>query len=132
MSGFPVDLGKEILIGPDAYDFSGARKYNIMVLHKDNTIEMYNLKGQKPSSWKGITCAERIKALPERLDVGGRTYWIVRTSIQTLIYPFYGGEPVTAFKGDQMILPNGTVTVRDDSSVEAECYDGKVRTVKLK
>ncbi len=31
-----------------------------------------------------------------------------------------------------MILPNGTVTVRDDSSVEAECYDGKVRTVKLK
>ena len=103
-----------------------------MVLHKDNTIEMYNLKGQKPSSWKGITCAERIKALPERLDVGGRTYWIVRTSIQTLLYPFYGGEPVTAFKGDQMILPNGTVTVRDDSSVEAECYDGKVRTVKLK
>ena len=132
VSGFPVDLGKEILIGPDAYDFSGARKYNIMVLHKDNTIEMYNLKGQKPSSWKGITCAERIKALPERLDVGGRTYWIVRTSIQTLLYPFYGGEPVTAFKGDQMILPNGTVTVRDDSSVEAECYDGKVRTVKLK
>ena len=44
VTGFPVDLKKEILLGPDVYDFNGAKRYNIMVLHKDNTIEMYNLK----------------------------------------------------------------------------------------
>lgn len=132
VSGFPVDLGKEILIGPAAYDFTGARKYNILVLHKDNTVEMYNMQGAKPSSWKGITCGEKIKGLPERLEVGGTTYWIVRTSVQTLIFPFSGGGPLTDFKGDKMILPTGSVTVRDNSSVDVECYDGKVRTVKLK
>ncbi len=132
VSGFPVDLKKEILIGPDVYDFNGSRKYNIMVLHKDNTVEMYNLKGDKPASWKGITAQETIKNLPERMTVGGSTFWVVRTSVQTLIYPFYGGEPLTAFSGDQMIRPDSEVKVVDGVTVEVVCYDGKRRTVKVK
>ena len=132
VSGFPVDLGKDILIGPDVYDFNGTRKYNIMVLHKDNTIEMYNLKGQKPASWKGIKPDETVKALPERIIVGGSTFWVVDTSIQKLIYPFYGGDPLTAFTGNQMIRPDSEVRILDDLSVEVNCYDGKRRTVKLK
>ena len=132
VTGFPVDLGKEILIGPDVYDFNGSKKYNVMVLHKDNTVEMYNLKGQKPSSWKGIRSEETIKALPERIAVGDNSFWIVRTSIQSLLYPFYGGEPLTAFKGDQMIRPDSEVKVVDGTTVEVTCYDGKKRTVKLK
>ena len=132
VTGFPVDLGKEILLGPDVYDFNGAKKYNIMVLHKDNTVEMYNLKGEKPSSWKGIKASETIKSLPERISVGGSSFWVVRTSVQTLIYPFYGGEPLTTFTGDQMIKPDSEVTAVDGTTVEALCYDGKRRTVKLK
>lgn len=132
VKGFPVDLKKEILIGPDVYDFNGTRRYNVMVLHKDNTIEMYNLKGQKPESWKGITSSEIIRALPERIIVGGNTFWVVRTSVQTLIYPFVGGEPVTAFAGDQMALPDTEVKIIDGSAVELSCYDGKIRSVKLK
>ena len=132
VTGFPIDLGKEILLGPDVYDFNGAKAYNIMVLHKDKTIEMYNLKGQKPASWKGIALQETIKGLPERIEVGGRTYWIVRTSKQTLIYPFTGGEPLTAFTGQQMIMPDSSVDVVDEASVQVQCYDGKVRIVKVK
>lgn len=132
VSGFPIDLGKEILVGPDVYDFNGTRAYNIMVLHKDNTIEMYNLKGNRPSSWKTITAPETIKGLPERLEVGGKTFWVVRTSIQTLIYPFGGGNALTVFKGDQMIRPDSEVKVVDAASVSVDCYDGKSRTVKLK
>ena len=132
VSGFPIDLGKEILIGPALYDFNGTRKYNIMVLHKDNTIEMYNLKGQKPASWKGIYPSETIKALPEKISVGVNTFWVVRTSMQTLIYPFYGGDSLTKFTGNQMIRPDSAVTVVDDMTVQVQCYDGKVRTVKLK
>lgn len=132
VSGFPVNLGKDILLGPDVYDFNGVRKYNIMVLHKDNTLEMYNLKGQKPSSWKGIRAPETVKSLPERLVAGGKSYWVVRTSIRTLIYPFYGGETLTSFEGDQMIRPDSEVKVKDDASVEVSCYDGRSRIVSLK
>ena len=132
VSGFPIDLKKEILLGPDVYDFNGTKKYNIMVLHKDNTVEMYNLKGQKPSSWKGIKASETIKSLPEKIAVGGSSFWVVRTSLQTLVYPFYGGDPLTAFEGDQMIRPDSEVKAVDGTTVEAVCYDGKRRTVKLK
>lgn len=132
VSGFPVNLGKEILLGPDVYDFNNRRAYNIMVLHKDNTIEMYNLKGQQPSSWKSITADETIKGLPERIEVGGNTFWVVRTSIQTLIFPFLGGDPLTVFEGQKMILPASVVNVIDDTSVQVECYDGQKRTIKLK
>lgn len=132
VTGFPIDLGKEILVGPDLYDFNGTRAYNIMVLHKDNTIEMYNLKGRKPSTWKTIIAPETIKGLPERIEVGGNTFWVVRTSIQTMIYPFSGGGALTLFKGDQMIRPDSAVKVLDSTSVSVECYDGQSRTVKLK
>lgn len=132
VNGFPVDLGKDILIGPDVYDFNGVRKYNVMVLHKDNTVEMYNLKGLKPSSWKGIHPSETVKSLPSALKVGNSTFWVVRTSMQTLIYPFYGGEPLTVFTGEQMIRPDSEVTPADAASVNVICYDGKQRTVKLK
>lgn len=132
VGGFPIDLGKEILLGPDVYDFNGTNAYNIMVLHKDKTIEMYNLKGQKPTSWKTIDPGETVKALPERIEVGGRTYWVVRTSKQTLVYPFTGGEPLTDFTGQQMIMPDSSVDVVDEASVQVQCYDGKARVVKLK
>ena len=132
VGGFPLTLGKEVLLGPNIYDFNGSRKYNVMILHKDNTVEMYNLKGQKPASWKGITAQETIKNLPERLVVGGNTFWVVRTSIQTLVFPFYGGEPLTVFTGNQMIRPDSAISVADASTIEFTCYDGKVRTLKIK
>lgn len=132
VNGFPMDLGKKIVLGPDVYDFSGARRYNIMVLHDDNTIQMYNLKGKKPDAWKGITASETIKALPERLTLAGSDFWIVRTSLQTLIFPFYGGAPITTFEGDERIKPDSEVEAVDGQSVKVSCYDGKQRTVKLK
>ena len=132
VSGFPIDLGKEITLGPDVYDFTGARKYNIMVLHKDNTIQMYNLKGKKPESWKGITAKdETIKALPELLKVGGKDFWVVRTSIQTLIFPFYGGESLTILDGNSKIKPDSEIKVVDETSVQVVSYDGKSRNIKL-
>lgn len=131
VSGFPLDLGKEITLGPDVYDFSGARKYNVMVLHKDNTIQMYNLKGKKPEAWKGITADETIKALPELLKVGGKDFWVVRTSIQTLIFPFYGGEPLTVFEENSKIRPDSAINVTDETSVQVVSYDGKSRIVRL-
>jgi hypothetical protein len=93
---------------------------------------MYNLKGQKPASWNGISSTEIIRDLPERIIVGGNTFWVVRTSVQTLIYPFSGGQPLNMSEGDKMALPDSDVRVVDGTAVELQCYDGKTRIVKLK
>ena len=131
VSGYPKDLGKDILIGPDVYDLDGDKQYTLMVLHKDNTIEMYDIKGRKPESWMGIQCKDPIRGLPERLAVGDRNFWVVRTSVQVLIYPFEGGKPLNPSSGDYMIVPTAEVIVGNSGTVSAMCYDGVVRSVKL-
>ena len=134
VGGFPVGLGKDILLGPDVYDFNGDNSYSVLVLHKDNTVEMYDLRGQKPQSWKGIVppVNNTIKSLPERLTVGDKDVWVVRTSMQTLIYPFEGGSPLNSLEGDKMILPTAEIQVKNETTLEGRCYDGKTRTVKIK
>ena len=94
VAGFPVDLGKEILLGPEVYDFTGAKGYTVMVLHKDNTLEMYDLHGKKPASWQGITAQDIIIKLPELLTVSGQKYWKVTTTRDTLYFGFDGGEQI--------------------------------------
>jgi len=131
VSGFPVNLRKEVRLGPSVYDFSGAHGYSVTVLHSDNTIARYNLHGQRPSGWKDIKVEETVKALPELLEVSGKNYWVVRTSIRTLIYPFDGGEPLTTDMGGKMIKADSPVNV-SGQSVTVVCYDGKTRTIKLK
>ena len=130
VNGFPVETGKTILLGPDVYDFTGAGGYTVMVLHKDNTLERYNLHGKKPEGWKGIAAPETVKNLPELLEVKDRRYWAVRTSVRTLIYPFEGGDPLVSGEGGKMIKPDSRLTVTS-KGVSAECYDGKERDFKL-
>ena len=130
VGGFPVDLGKPVLLGPKVYDFTGAHGYTVMVLHKDNTLEMYNLHGQKPSGWQGISAPETVKALPELLEVKGKKYWVVRTSIRTLVYGFDGGDPLTSDEGGKMIRPDSQVTP-SSRGITVDTYDGKTRDIKL-
>lgn len=127
---FPVDLGKDILIGPAVYDFTGAKGYTAIVLHKDNSIGKYDLHGRQAKGWMGIKPTEKIKALPELLKVKGKRYWLVRTSVQCLIYGFNGGEPLNEADGNKMIKPDSAVEVKD-GKVYATCYDGKIRNIKL-
>ena len=129
---FPVSLQKKILLGPAAYDFTGAHGYTAMVLFEDNTIEMMDLHGEKPEKWKGITDSDTILKLPELLEMDERHFWVVRTSRQTLIYPFYGGEPVFRREGQKMLRPDTEIVVKGNSSISVTCHDGKKHTVKLK
>ena len=127
---FPADLGKPVLLGPKAYDFTGAHGYTVMVLHKDNSLEMYNLHGQKPASWKGIQAPETVKGLPQLMEIKDKKYWVVRTSIRTLVYGFDGGEPLTKDEGGKMIRPDSQVTP-GQRGITVDCYDGKTRDIKL-
>ena len=131
VGGTPVDLGKKISLGPEAYDFSGNNEYTAMVLFKDNTVGMYDLKGAPLPSWKGITSEETIKSLPEPLEGGGKRYWIVRTSRQAFVCPFEGGDPVIIGEGKKMIRPDSEITINEKGVFTAKCHDGKERTFKL-
>ena len=131
VGGFPVDLGKPVLLGPQVYDFTGAKGYTAMVLHKDNALEMYNLHGRKPDGWKGIYAPETVKALPELLEIKDKKYWVVRTSIRTLVYGFDGGDPLTREDGGKMIRPDSQITPNSRGGLTVDCYDGKTRDIKL-
>ena len=128
VSPFPVSLGKEALLGPAVYNFTGA--YSLMILHKDNSLCFYDLKGRKIKDWKDITPAERIKSLPELLTVKDKKYWVVRTSECSFIYNINGGEPITKAEGDKRIGPDSPMEVKEEE-VSSVCVDGKIRKIKL-
>ena len=131
VSGFPVELGKEIAVGPKACDFPSEGGRVLMVLHKDNTVGLYGLDGKPEASWKGITSTETIKGIPELLEGAGKRYWVARTSGRTLIFPFEGGDPLVKGEGGRMIRPDSKITMNEKGTVSAKCYDGKERTFKL-
>ena len=94
VTGFPVDLGKDVLLGPVVYDFSGAKGYTALVLHRDNSIGMFDLHGVQPSSWKGIACEDTILSLPVLAKADGKRVWVVNTAGGERVYDFWGGEPL--------------------------------------
>lgn len=132
VGGFPVDLGKKIVVGPKVYDFTGAHGYRAMTLNVGNTVGFYNLHGQAVEGWKGIKVNETIKSLPELVSNGNSKYWLVRTSRQTLVFPFMGGESLISGEGEKMIRPDSEITFKENGAVTGKCYDGKERTFKLK
>lgn len=132
VNGFPVELGKAVRLGPAVYDFDGSKDYAVVLLHKDNSIEMYSLTtGKKPLEWKSITAPETIKDLPELIEAEGKKYWIVRTAVQLRVYGFNGGEPVVGSKeGKTAIRPDSPLSF-SGNTLTATCLDGKQRQFKL-
>lgn len=131
VGGFPVDLGKEIVLGPVAYDFTGAKGYTAVVVFKDNTVGYIDLHGKTVGGWNGITPDETIKFIPELLESGKDRYWIVRTSRQAMLYPFLGGDPLVKGEGNKTIMPDSPFEIGGDGEVKARCYDGKDRSFKM-
>ena len=136
VSDFPVVLEKDILLGPDVYDFKGTKDYIMMVLHTDNTIVQYDLSGKRGSGWNDISLGERIMSLPECLEVGGKTYWVVRTPYQTLIYDSHGTlcadfTKKRKLRKDTSVEPVSThevkVTVADGKEMILDLSDGSFR-----
>ena len=92
-----MELGANVVLGPDVYDFNKNRKYHILVLLEDGSIQMFNLKGEKPAKWKGIAVpGETISGLPSESTTNGKTIWTVPFfSGNTAKFTFYG-DPVEA------------------------------------
>ena len=126
---YPVDLGREILLGPALYGQRGA--YELLILHKDNSIVKYGLDGKPAPEWQEISPEETVVALPEKIVAGSSVCWAVRTTRQTLIYPENGGKPLSNFKGNAILRPDAGIRVVEDGVISAQSYDGKERKIKI-
>lgn len=131
VTSFPVDLGKEVMLGPEVCEFPGVEGSAALILHKDNTIMLYDLKGKPVEAWKGFESCGQIIALPELLQLGETKYWIVRNYEQTLIFPFDGGAPMVGQAGAKSIRRDAEIQLTEKNAVKAVCNDGKTRTFKL-
>jgi len=99
VKGFSLNLPKEVLLGPAVYDFNHNGKLYVGVLHKDNSFAVYDMKGVQPAKWQGITAPSTIIAMPQYVENGKTSYWVVKVKGKTLVYSFYGGEPVKTCEG---------------------------------
>ena len=96
VTGFPVELGKDVLLGPAVFEFKGSEGYTVLVLHKDNTVGMYDLHGVQPAGWRGITSPHTIMTLPVPATADGKPVWVVQTAGGEQVFDFLGGEPLKA------------------------------------
>lgn len=127
---FPIDLKKGVLLGPKVYDFSGDKKYSIMVLHEDNEIAIYTIDGKPSPSWSSIILPEKVKQMPELLVVGGKRYWIIKTNYQTVIAN-EDGQLVADFSKKRRIASDSGVEVKSSNEVEVKMVDGKKMVLNL-
>lgn len=129
VSGFPKNLGDKVILGPELVEYSGATV--VMALMNDNTVRLWSIDGEPVRDWGGITSSQTIKNLPEPLQGGGKKFWTVRTSKQTLVYPYKGGKVLLKGEGGKMIRPDSKLEINQKGQVVATCYDGKERTFKF-
>lgn len=127
---YPVDLGKEVLLGPKVYDFEGVKDYTIVVLHKDNTIGMYDIKGAPDPSWSPVSISEKIRSLPELLDVNGDRYWVIRTGYQAIICN-ENGTPVSEFSKKKRLKVDTQIEVVSANEVVVTNIEGKEMVLNL-
>ena len=127
---FPISLGKEVLLGPNVYDFKGNKEYVVMVLHTDNTIAMYNLDGSKYHLWNDILLSERVVSMPQLLLVGNNRYWVVRTAYQTLIYNSEG-TLAAEFTKKRRLKKDTKVEVISSNEVAVTTFEGRDMILNL-
>lgn len=130
VKGFPVDLGKDILLGPK---LSGEYPdYRVMVLHKDNSVGIYGLDGDVVPGWQGIESDDSILGYPETVQCGEHTFWVVRTLSRTLLFGADGGDCIWTETGKKAITRDSEITDLGGKALSFTCADGKTRKLKLK
>lgn len=130
VKGYPVKLKKNVVLGPDVYDFRGDKSYAFTVLNSDNSISLYNVDGSYYPGWKDVQFNEKIVRLPELFKAGKEYYWIMRSSVCAYIYTLQG--ELVSRPSKVLIDRNTEVKVLSSSAVSVKCSDGKTYRLDLK
>lgn len=127
---YPVTLSKNVLLGPRVYDFNKTKEYTLVVLHTDNTIGMYDMNGKALESWTPVQLGEKIKGLPELMDMDGARYWVIRTGYQTIICN-ENGSPVADFSKKRRLTADTKVEKTSGKEVVVMNMEGKEMVLNL-
>lgn len=119
---YPKSVDLHILLGPKTYDINSDGDYAIMLLHADNSLRLYDRVAIPYAAWNDITLEETIKSFPELIEIGSNKYWVLRTTVRTMIYTI-NGNCVTNFSDKNWLKPDSPVMPAGDSFV-------KVRSVQ--
>ena len=129
VKGFPKDLGKDVLLGPVVSGEPGS--YSLMVLHKDNTVGVYDIDGNPDPEWLGVACEESMLSMPYQVSDGERSCWVVRTPSKTLLFGPHGGDTLYDKTGKKAIRRDSEVEITGKGTVTFTCTDGKKRNIKF-
>ncbi|PKO98573.1 MAG: hypothetical protein CVU13_09050 [Bacteroidetes bacterium HGW-Bacteroidetes-8] len=127
---YPKSVTDEVTLGPQVYDIKGDGDFAIMLLHKDNTLRLYDRTAGVYPRWNNISVEERIKSFPELIVSGENRYWVLRTSLRTMIYSI-NGTPVANFTGEMRLANNTPVKPDRQGVVTVKTASGKNISVDL-
>ncbi len=127
---FPVTLPKSVLLGPAVYDLNKDKEYTVVVLNTDNTIGMYDISGKVVDSWAPVLMGEKIKGLPELLEVEGVRCWVIRSGYQTLICN-ENGTPVADFTKKRKLSADTKIERLTGKDVVVTTVEGKDMVLNL-
>jgi hypothetical protein len=127
---FPVTLPKSVLLGPAVYDLNSDKQYTLVVLNTDNTIGMYDMSGKAVDSWVPVPMGEKIKGLPELLEIEGVRCWVIRTGYQTLICN-ENGTPVADFTKKRKLSADTKIEGLSGKDVVVTTVEGKEMVLNL-
>lgn len=121
---FPRLVTPEILSGPQVYDLNGDGDVAIMLLHRDNTLRLYDKNGEAYPMWSDIAVTGTIKDFPEMIKEGAKKYLVLRTESVTEIYTS-NGIRVTNLTGNNRLSNSTTVESAGNNNVAVKTVKGK-------
>ncbi len=128
--GFPVELERSVLLGPEMVEREGGKSYSFFVLNEDNSVSLYELAREKRLKGVHIKAPEFVKELPVIREINGKGYIFLRTVFRTRVYDLEGKE--IEIKDKKRVIANDSdVTVVGGDEIKVVAKDGKEFIVNL-
>ncbi|MHC1779355.1 MAG: hypothetical protein AB9922_03840 [Bacteroidales bacterium] len=121
---FPKKVDHEIILGPQIYDLKGDGDMAIMLLHKDNTLRLYDKSGSLYPMWSDIVIQGPFKGFPELLKDGTEKYLVLRSETVTEIFTA-NGIRVTNLTGNNRLSSNTPVESAGKGIVAVKTVKGR-------
>jgi hypothetical protein len=128
---FPVDIQMDIALGPKVYRYVNDKPFSIMLLHKDNSLVMYERDGKPAKEWNSVTMPEKIKEFPEMFEVDGDNFFALRTS-RRLSFFRSDGSPLLDLSDEQRIRPDSGIEFTGGGRVKVKNVEGKFMLIDMK
>jgi hypothetical protein len=130
VSPYPLSVDSLIMLGPRTYDVKDDGDFAIMLLHTDNVLRLYDKNCKPYPAWSDISLPETIREFPELKNFGGNHYWILRTSLRTMIYNI-NGIPVTDIREKNRLKPDSPVISLKASDVLVQTLQNRSIVINL-